>query len=437
MHVRLVLLAAILGLASCSSDGPNEPAPDHSAPVVTVVREANPGGGARVRLRVSWQDPDGPLTNPQIAIRSERPTVGLQAGLTDLTAEWSTLREANNGLVITETGSALLPAGSNDIEVAITDAAGHTGSAHIQLDLPAFELDARYTLGGEGGLGNVVACEDERHIFVPGYHRMVIIDPDDGYLRSLTNPFAFDEANAICAADERAVYLASGAQRFDRDILRFGPLLPQTGQTAASIAQAPDAPELLFLGQRGARIVLANKTSLQTVGTLQVPSSIPDAPVVSIVPLPAADRLIVAVSGDGIVLLDRSGGVIARVTGTPQDLKLTADRTRLLAAMNADGLLELDPGTLGQRRQRVLAGGVRVLGLRTDNRIAFTGAAAAAADQNYIIDLKDFSILAALPRARTTLRTESGAAWEFGGRRLFVAYGTPEGPYVEVFLDRS
>ena len=114
--------------------------------------------------------------------------------------------------------------------------------------------DARYALGGEGGLGNVVACEDARHIFIPGYHSMVIIDPDDGYLRSLVNPFAFDEANAIRATDERAVYLAIGAQRFDRDIHRFGPLLPQifaavlehspvTGHTGAAVSRSAWRPD--------------------------------------------------------------------------------------------------------------------------------------------------------------------------------------------------
>ena len=129
-------------------------------------------------------------------------------------------------------------------------------------------------------------------------------------------------------------------------------------------------------------------------------------------------------SGEGIALLNGNGAIAARVNGTPQDLKLTRDRTRLLAAMNAGGLFELDPKTLAKRMELQLDGGVRALALRRDERIVFAAAANAAAEYNYVMNVSDFRIVARLPRPRVTLRTEAGAAWKWGGRRLFVAYVT-------------
>jgi len=434
---RVQFLSALILLTACSADGAAPPeGEDTQAPVVQVSLAPDAGDGL-LRLEIHWDDGANPLSDPTIRIVGSRGTLGSAATTGDVAGLWRVLRRDASNVLIGETGGALLPAGTNELEVTVTDQAGNTGTAKLRVELPRVQWHTRYALGGEGGLANVVACDEEPLVYIPGFRRMIIIDPNVGYLRSLLNPYLSETSSAICARDEPAIYLASGVQRFDRDIIRFGTVSPfQATRGAYSIAQGVDPIEELYLGYSDSRIVVADRMSGRPLRTIQLTNSHPEALVAAILVLKNTS-IVAGLHPGGLRVLDRGGTELRTRDGTVRDLRLDRTGTRVFAALDADGVAEIDPQTLATLQSVHLPGGAKAINLRSDQKLALITAADANAEANYLFDLDRWEIIGALPRSSTGPRIDSGGAWEYNGRRLFIAYSTPEGAFIDVYLDRS
>lgn len=355
---RILVAAAVVMAGGC--DSTIDPIPivgDVTAPVLSLVHVGDRTGDGLVDFEVTWADPGGSVRGTRVSARSLRALRPARSE-SNLLSFWPTTVDSNR-VRFSENIYAVLPAGENQLEVSVVDAAGNVGVDTFTFTLPQLDLHRRISLGRQS-LAHLLVCDDP-HVVISAGGRMILVNPDDGYVREIPNAWSSQETRGVCAYNEEAaVYL-----------------------------------------------------------------------------LPESERLIAAVYDRGLVVMERDGRLVAEAAGVTNDLLLSNDRTRLFAGMR-EGLVQLEPATLAIQRTLALDGAPRRITVRRDEARAFvTTDSETGESHNYLVDLTNWRVLATLPRPATGLRIDSGAMFEPGGTRLYTSYHTPQGAWLEIYIDRS
>lgn len=435
MRRNLFLLPVLLASA-CDSDPADPPAPgdDVTAPVLSLVSAGDVNGDGLIDFHVTWTDPGRSTLGTRVSVRSLRPLRGPLAHKPELLDVW-TISHADSGSVrFTEHVYAVLPAGDNAVEVRVTDAAGNVGVDTFRLSLAPLNLHRRIPLG-TGTLANLLVCRGSAMVVIPAHLRMLVIDPDTYYLREIFNFWGTHETLGICSNDETVVHLAWGAQRFDIERVRWG---DRMGAGGTSIAQSVRDPDNMYIAGTGGRVTVVDRMNYRTNRSFIIPGSSAQDIVSSLVLLPASERLIASVFPRRLVLLENDGTIVKEVPEGVGDLALSTDQTRVYAGLERDGLGEFSTADLRRSRTLPLDGVPRRIAIRDDGKRAFvTTDDGTGASHNHLVDLESWSIIEKLPRPRTSHRTDSGAMFEPAGTRLYTSYFTPQGSWLEIYIDRT
>ena len=419
-------------VAACESNPPVEPPAqvDVSAPTITVL-SADTDGDGLIELEVFWYDADGPLLDPPVTVTAHG---------VDLTAGWESRSEDAVSFELEERVSHLLPAGVNEIVATVQDASGKVG-----VDTLRFELPYLTKLGSIAAdvntQGPLVECGDSTRVFLGGLSGLLSIDALSMTYEVVTNPHRTGMNQGAeyltCAADEPALYIANGLQRFDITTRSWSEW--KAAVEGYAVAFSERQPEQLFVGESYLTIGVYDRTSGTNLKRFKLPgvSEIASDAIVDITPLAGDKRIFVTSWTSPTYLFDADWNLLRRLTYSSSSVAATRDGGRVFGTTQFDpGVVELNPMT-GDILHEYTYFGARNVSLRRDDAVLFITTTVRGGGRSVLIDVRNggFKELAHVPSSSWYA---GNPAWLPALRRLVVYRAEEPGPdYFDVYLDRS
>ena len=458
------LLAAAMGALVCSGCGDDPvrpPDPDYRAPLVTVLSPTagtyDTDGDALVDLRLSWTDSAGSVDPQSVRVRTLRDGTGVATPGYNLLEHWRVERVDSLGLVAHETFDALLPRGTNSLEIMVADTAGNVSGDTIVFDLPYAAVTKTLDSGSrQGHIVEAIYCADDNRIYMTAGDNVLAIDPDSLRITAdfLASKAAVGARDVLCFEDEASLYVSGTTVMLYHRTTHENTADILGAYSARAMAPSRVDPDLLYVGYEEAAVIgLISRSQRRHIGLvpMEFTTGGPYDFISGMAVMPGDEKIYINRGMEGgILVVDPVTGEIRKridLTGPlePWDgradrFSLSADDRYLYAAVIHGiprGVYRIRTDTDEVDATIALAGRTEDLELSPDGSRIFATTqdlSSNSPSRNVLIDVKSWTVLQEFdrPRADGEIRHDGGIVFHPTLPLFFVGRDRS----VDVYLDR-